>query len=419
MLRTSFQRFVFASGLTNLADGIATVAWAWLASLITRDPLFIAIVPVALRLPWFVCAIPAGLITDRVDRQLLILWMDVLRGLVFVGIGFAIWQVLPLPDAPQQGLGNPTLYVMLLGAALLVGGAEVFRDNAAQTMLPSLVPHASLEKANGRLWSVELVGNALLGPALGALLIAWTLPAPFLLNGLGYGLAVLLVWRITGSFRPAPREAEADWRTELKEGFAFLRTAPLLRALAWITGFWNLLFQMVMIALVLHVQENLSLGAQAYGLILAGGAVGGIAGGWWGDAIIRRLGAKRAAQWMLVASAPAFVAIAYAPTAVALGIVLACFEFTGLVWNTVSVSYRQRAIPDALLGRVNSLYRLMAWGMMPVGLLVSGLCVRLAETFFTREIALITPFLVAFVGAGVLSWFGWRALDRNWDAPAH
>ena len=143
--------------------------------------------------------------------------------------------------------------------------------------------------------------------------------------------------------------------------------------------------------------------------------MGGILGGWYGDAIIRRLGAKRAAQWMLVASAPAFLAIAFAPTALALGVVLALFEFTGLVWNTVSVSYRQRTIPDALLGRVNSLYRLMAWGMMPVGLLLSGLCVRFAQGVMSREVALITPFLVAFVGAGVLGWFGWRALARHWD----
>ena len=151
MLQTPFQRFVLASGLTNLADGIATVAWAWLASLITRDPLLIAVVPIALRLPWFICAVPAGIIADRVDRRRLILWMDALRGAGFIAVALAVWQALPLAVPPTQGLGNATLYGSLLGAAVLVGVAEVFRDNAAQTMLPSIVPHAALEKANGRL----------------------------------------------------------------------------------------------------------------------------------------------------------------------------------------------------------------------------------------------------------------------------
>ena len=48
---TPYFRFIAAAGFTNLADGIATVAWAWLATLLTRDPLYVALVPVALRLP--------------------------------------------------------------------------------------------------------------------------------------------------------------------------------------------------------------------------------------------------------------------------------------------------------------------------------------------------------------------------------
>lgn len=415
MIQSPFQRFVLASGLTNLADGIATVAWAWLASLLTRDPLLIALVPIALRLPWFLCAIPAGIITDRTDRRLLILRMDALRAVAFCIATLAVWMAVPLAPAPADGVSDPGLFLIILIAAIVVGVAEVFRDNAAQTMLPSIVPHDALEKANGRLWSVELVGNALLGPALGAFLIAVALPAPFAINAVAYLAAIFLVLQLSGQFSPLQSNAR-NWRRELTEGFDFLRQAPLLRALAWITGFWNLLFQMVMIGLVLHVQENLDLGAQAYGLILAAGAVGGIAGGWCGDAIIRRLGPGRSAQWMLTASAPAFLAIAVAPGPIALGLVLALFEFTGLVWNTVSVSYRQRTIPDQLLGRVNSLYRLMAWGMMPVGLLLSGLIVRSAEQVMTREFALITPFLAASAGALILGVVGWRALGRGFHA---
>jgi len=412
MAVSHFTRFVAASGLTNLADGVATVAWAWLASLLTRDPLLVAVVPVALRLPWFVFAIPAGLVADRVDRRRLILGMDALRALAFLAAAAALWAALPLAPAPAKGVSDPGLFALILGAALAVGLAEVFRDNAAQTMLPALVPHDRLERANGRLWSVELAGNALIGPALGAMLIALALPLPFLANAAAYALAIALVARLTGSFRPEPT-GPRDWRRELREGFAFLAGAPLLRSLAFITGFWNLLFQMVMIALVLHVQENLGLGAPAYGMILAAGAVGGIAGGLCSEPIIARLGPMRTAQVMLACTAPSFLAIALAPGALTLAVVLAVFEFTGLVWNTVSVSYRQRMIPDRLLGRVNSLYRLLAWGMMPVGLIASGLIVRAAGTVMPREAALAMPFLVAALGAAALGMIGWRALGRG------
>ncbi|NRB16547.1 MAG: hypothetical protein HRU33_02925 [Rhodobacteraceae bacterium] len=94
---------------------------------------------------------------------------------------------------------------------------------------------------------------------------------------------------------------------------------------------------------------------------------------------------------------------------------MAAFEFTGLIGNTVSVSYRQRAIPNGLLGRVNSIYRLLAWGMMPVGLLLSGVIVSIAEAAMTRDLALVTPFIVAAFGATLLTVFAWRLLKKGFS----
>lgn len=409
--------FIAASGLANLADGVAVVAWAWIGSLLTRDPLLVALLPVALRLPWFVFAIPAGLITDRGDRRLLILRADILRAGGFAVCAAGVALSLPLPPAPDAGLAAPGLFALLLIAAFVIGTAEVLRDNAAQTMLPALVAPADLERANGRLWSVELTGNALLGPALGAMLIAVAVPLPLALNAAAFAVAAVLIARLPGTFRPPPRAR--DWRAELHEGFAFLRDHALLRRLAWITGSWNLLHQMTVIALVLHAQENLGLSAPAYGLMLAAGAAGGILGGLTGDGIVRRLGAGRAAQWTLAVSAPAFALMAVAPGPVTLALTLAVFEFAGLVWNTVSVAYRQRTIPDRLLGRVNSLYRLLAWGMMPLGLVLSGLSVRAAESVLPRAEALVSPFLLAAAGAAVLSAATWAALGRGFATPSH
>lgn len=392
------QRFIAASGMTNLADGIAVVAWGWIASLLTRDALLVALVPVALRLPWAILALPAGVVTDRTDRRRLILAMDAVRATAFLFAAVALWQALPLAEAPAKGVSSPGLYAALMLAALVVGGAEVFRDNAAQTMLPALVPQDRLERANGWLWSAELLTNALIGPALGALLIGLWLPLAFGLNAAAYGLAMVLVAGLAGQFR-AERTDRRGWRAELGEGMAFLRDAPLLRTLAWTTGFWNLFGNMITVALVLHAQENLGLSAQAYGLTLAGGAVGGIAGSLLGDRIARRLGPVRTMQVALITAGPCFLAIGLATGPWTVGAAFAAMEFGSFAWNVVSVSTRQRMIPDRLLGRVNSLYRLLAWGMMPVGLVLSGLVVSAGELFLSRGTALVLPFWVAGIGS--------------------
>ena len=409
---TALQRFIAASGMTNLADGIAVVAWGWVASLLTRDALLVALVPVALRLPWAVLALPAGLVTDRVDRRRLILAMDGLRATAFLAAGLSLWAALPLAVAPSEGVSNFGLYVALLLSALVVGGAEVFRDNAAQTMLPALVPSVQLERANGQLWSAELLTNALIGPALGAFLIGLWLPLAFGLNAVAYGMAMLLVAGLAGQFR-AVRAERRGWRAELDEGFTFLRGVPLLKTLAWTTGFWNLFHQMIVIGVVLHAQENLGLSAQAYGLTLAGGAVGGIAGSLLGERIGRALGPTRTMQWMLAASGPCFIGMALAPGAWTLGACFAAMEFTGFVWNVVSVSTRQRMIPDALLGRVNSLYRLLAWGMMPLGLVLSGLVVSAGELFLSRGAALVLPFWAAGLGSVLVTGAVWARIARG------
>ena len=127
-------RFIAASGLTNLADGITVLAWAWVASLLTRDALWIASVPVALRLPWFLFAIPAGIVTDRVDRRAPHTAGGPLRVRGFCAAALMLWHAMPLPPAVDRGLGQPVLFAGLMAAALIVGVAEVFRDTAAQTL---------------------------------------------------------------------------------------------------------------------------------------------------------------------------------------------------------------------------------------------------------------------------------------------
>ena len=49
------------------------------------------------------------------------------------------------------------------------------------------------------------------------------------------------------------------------------------------------------------------------------------------------------------------------------------------MWNVITVSLRQAIIPDHLLGRVNSVYRFLGWGMMPIGSFVGGLVVALGD----------------------------------------
>lgn len=409
----AFARFGAAVGLANLGDGIAVVAWAWIASLLTRDPLWIAILPAALRVPWVLFALPSGILADRMDRQRLIVCCDLIRTLAYGAAGGATLLSLPLAEPAMDGFGSATIYWSLLSLGFVIGCAEVARDNAAQSMLPNIVQSENLERANGLLGSIETVGNSMAGPAIGAFIIAIFVPLPFLAIAVALLFAALLTASLKGDFKPAEQIKQA-WRAELIEGYRFVVRYPMLRVLVLITGFWNFFAEMALIALVLHIQENLNSGATTYGLILAVGAIGGVVGGVVVAPLIRAFSKGFLAQWANFVAAPLFVLIAFAPEPFSIGAAMFFFYLSGIVWNTLSISYRQRVVPDEIRGRVNSVYRLFAWGMMPLGLVASGAIVKITEPLLGRDTSLIVPFLVAAVGILVVAAMSWRPLGRGY-----
>jgi len=68
-LGASYFKLFSASTISNLGDGIGTIAYPWLASALTRNAVLIAMVAVVQRLPWLLFSLPAGVLTDRHDRR--------------------------------------------------------------------------------------------------------------------------------------------------------------------------------------------------------------------------------------------------------------------------------------------------------------------------------------------------------------
>ena len=390
-----------ASVISNLGDGIAFVAYPWLASAITRNPLLIALIAVAQRLPWLVFSLPAGVITDRVDRRRLIVLMDVIRtGLTMVVAFFVLGaDSLPSPDEVAAGAvsSDAVLYTVLLLATLLLGLAEVLRDNAAQTILPAIVRPEGLESANGRMWGAEMVANSFVGPPLGSVLIAVMFALPFFVDAGTFAVAAGLVFMLTGNFRAARGDAreKIGWKSEIAEGFRWLWRHPLLRPMAIILGYLNGLGMVAFATLVLFAQEVLELDAFLFAVLGTGGAVGGVIGSWTAPAISRRLGSGPSLYLTLVASVVTSIAIGITSSWVVTWVMFAVMTAAGVVWNVITVSLRQTIIPDRLLGRVNSVYRFFGWGMMPIGLAAGGVLVWLGEQFGSREFGLRLPWLVS------------------------
>jgi MFS family permease len=409
-LGANYAKLWTASVISNLGDGVGQIAYPWLASAVTRNPVLIALIAVAQRLPWLVFTLPAGVITDRVDRRKIMVAMDIARTIVTVGVALAVIGQsprLPAPDEIAGGLEvatNPMLYSILVVAALLLGFAEVLRDNSAQTILPAIVAPEGLERANGRLWGAEMVANSFAGPPLGSLLIGILFALPFFFDAGTFAVAAGLVFLVTGDFRSHKdaTQGAVEWRKEIGEGFGWLWRHPLLRPMAIILGLLNGLGMVTFATFVLFAQEVLGVDAFVFAIIGTGGAVGGIIGSFAAPKISARLGSGTSLYITLVASAVTSLVIGVTSLWVVAWLMFTLSTFAAVLWNVITVSLRQTIIPDRLLGRVNSVYRFFGWGMIPIGLAVGGVIVSLAEGVITRTMALRMPWLIAAAAYAVL-----------------
>jgi MFS family permease len=399
-LGASYRKIFSASVVTNLGDGVGTVAYPWLASAITRNPLLVAVVAVAQRLPWLVFTLPAGVITDRVDRRRAMVTMDVCRGIVtaLVAVLVLVQQgTLPAPgELATVGGTRWMLYGAVVLATLMLGMAEVLRDNSAQTILPAVVPAENLERANGQMWSAEGVANTFVGPPLGSFLIGAAFALPFFVDAASFFAAAALVATVPGVFRAHRPDgaAPAHWREELKEGVRWLWGHDLLRPMAIILGVMNAASMVSGATFVLFAQEVLGIGAFLFAVVGMGGAVGGVIGGAIASSLSKRLGSGTCLGITLAGCAVIGIAVGLTSWWPVTFVLFTMVSLLGILWNVITVSLRQTIIPPHLLGRVNSVYRFFAWGMMPLGAALGGIVVLVVDAFASRDMALRATWIV-------------------------
>ncbi|MDH5421068.1 MAG: MFS transporter, partial [Acidimicrobiia bacterium] len=246
-------------------------------------------------------------------------------------------------------------------------------------------------------WSVEQVANNFIGPPLGALLLVAAFSVPFFVDAATFAVAAALVALIRPLSTPEPRVVgeRTSWVTELKEGFGWLWKHDLLRPMAIILGLLNMAGMISFAVFVLFAQEVLKVSPTVFAILGTGAAVGGIVGGWAAPYVSKRIGSGASLGLALMGGAVTSAVIGVTSWWPITWLMFAIFSGLAVLWNVITVSLRQTIIPDRLLGRVNSVYRFFAWGMMPIGAVAGGLIVAITETVASRDLALRTPWLVA------------------------
>jgi len=389
-LTSSYWRVWWANTISSVGDGTVVTAMPLLAVTLTRDPRLIAAVSAAFYLPWLLFSLPAGVWVDRYDRAKLMWCAQAAQAAVVALI--AILIALHAADV-----------AVLFAGGLLLGSAEVIFSNAAQSVLPQLVPAELLPKANGNLQVSLTVGETFVGPPVGSVLFAAARALPFGLDAGSFAVSAALLRGLprngltgnglTADGGTSTGELQGRMAARIAEGLRWLFGHRLLRVVAVLLGVSNFANQLGQATLVLLATQTLHSGVGGYGLLWTASAVGSIIGGLTNPAVTRRIGMLPSLIIAMAAFTAVFAGIGLSPDAIVLGIMMACDGYFVTMWNVVTISLRQQIVPTELLGRVNSAYRMIGWGLMPLGAAASG--------FVARAGGLRAPYLAAAVICGL------------------
>jgi predicted MFS family arabinose efflux permease len=388
-LGVGFRWLMASSWTSNLGDGIALAAGPLLVASLTKDAFLVALAATLQWLPPLLFGLVAGALTDRLDRRLIVVIVDLARSVVLAVLTFAV----------------ATDYVSIaavLAALFVLSTAEVFADNSSQTLLPMLVERQDLVLANARLQTGYITLNQLAGPPLGAVLFtvgaAWAFGGQAVLVALG---AVLVSRVALPPHRRDPHRG-TPLRHDIAEGFGWVVHHPAVRTLVLTIFTFNITFGAAWSVLVLYATQRLGLGELGFGLVTTVSAIGGLAGtvcyGWITDRVslgdIMRVG--------LVIETLTHLALALTTSPWVAMPVFFVFGAHAFIWGTTSVTVRQRAVPMALQGRVGSVNLVGVYGGLVIGSTIGGI--------LAQHLGLTAPFWFAFAGSAVFVVLIWGQL---------
>ncbi len=372
-----FRSLWIAAVISYTGSWMQNVATGWLMTSLTSSPMWVALVQVAVSLPVFLIALPAGALADIFDRRKFLLFTQASMVAAATVLGV---MTLTGTVTPQ----------ILLVFTFLLGVGAVMNDPAWQSLTPDLVPPNQLAAAVALNSAGFNIARAI-GPALGGLLIAaiccgttgsgWA----FLLNAFSFFGVILFLYHWKPA-KPETRNGTTTFMGAIGVGLRYARQEPRIRSVLVRTLLFSI-FASVFWALLPLIASKF--GAEGFGAMLAFFGLGALGGAGVLALARRRFSADAVIAYATVIFAIALCGLVRSPS---LAIASAFSAAAGLAWISILATLNlaaQTAAPAWVRARVISMYVLVLQGGLALGSAVWGIVASNAGVHFTLTFAAI------------------------------
>ncbi len=348
--------------VSTLGTTASVVVYPLLILEMTGSPAAAGLAGALAAIPYVVFSLPVGALIDRWDRKLVMILCDIGRALALASIPIAMV------------LHALTIWQIYL-AVLIEGSLFVLFNIAEVAALSRVVGKAHLPQAAAQNEASYGVAS-IVGPSFGTFLYQ-TLGhgVPFVADAVSFVVSVISISLMKTKFQTERALPARRLGAEIAEGLRWLWHKPLIRYMAVLTGGLNLVSAAAPLVIIVLAKQMGAQDAQI-GLIFSLAGVGGILGSLLGGQLQKRFSFGQIIVTVTWATALLFPLYAVVPMFLWLGVVSALLAMMSPIYNVVQFSYRLALIPDQLQGRVNSTFRLLAFGLNPVGAALSGVLLQ-------------------------------------------
>jgi MFS family permease len=358
-----YRLFWIGQLLSRIGTWMQSVAQAWLVLELTGSAFRLGLISTLQFAPVLLFSLFGGVLSDRVAKRRVIVATQIAMMVQAFALAALVWS-------------GHVAYWHVAVLAAFYGIANSIDMPARQSYVVELVGKDDLMNAIV-LNSAVFNGARVVGPAIaGALIAGYGTGTAFFINGVSFVavLAALAAMRIEGAPHATARATVVE---EVMQGVRYAAQTPIIRLLLALLFFVSLFVINFNVVVPLFAREVLGEGARGFGLLMASLGIGAVAGAMG----VASAGLRRPPMTMVLVAAGlvslGVMSLALVPTfAVAVGVLMvtgvAQVVFTSSVQSTVQVT-----VPDAMRGRMMSLYVLVFVGVSPFGAFLIG---TVAET---------------------------------------
>jgi MFS family permease len=354
-----FRRYIIGSAISDTGTWMQVMAQGWVMSALTNQALMLGMVNFAAGIPTLALTMIGGSAADRYDKRMILIATQVVQIATAVTLGVL------------AATGRIQIWHVILLAAVL-GVCVAFEMPAISALVPELVKKEQIATAVALDRSV-FHGSRLVGPFVAGIFVArWGTASAFFCNAISFVAMIIALVSLPARAKGTAEEEEQR-RSGFKEGLRFVRSdRTILSMIALIALVTIFVFPVISVMMPLYVRNELHLGAEQFGKLMAVSAIGALFGS------IGLLSVARESRLKFMTAAAIVVAVAlfflsrsnsFLLTACCMGTLAIGLSLNfGLAGTIV-----QERSPAPLRGRVSAIFGLSFFGLMPIaGLMITG-----------------------------------------------